>query len=80
MSLTEKQQTTNMGAPTQRETEMIPLHERGAFKIPEACKYLGVVAPVTIRRLIARGLIKPIKALRHILISKSELDRFLAIH
>ncbi len=57
---------------------IIPLKERGAFKIQEACEYLGGVAPITVRRLIARGLINPNRALRHIVISKSELDRFLA--
>jgi hypothetical protein len=50
----------------------------GALKIKDAGRYLGGVAPITVRRLIKRGLIKPNRALRHILIPVAELDRFLA--
>jgi hypothetical protein len=39
--------------------------------------YLGGVSQITVRRLIKRGLIKPNRALRHILIPVAELDRFL---
>jgi excisionase family DNA binding protein len=46
-----------------------------ALKLRQAAEYLGV-SPVSIRRLIKRGLIKPNRALRHILIPISELDRF----
>jgi len=51
----------------------------GALKIKEAAAYLGGISQITIRRLIERGLIKPNRALRHILISKAELDRFLSL-
>ena len=51
---------------------------RGAVKIKGAAEYLGGVSPISVRRLIKRGLIKPNRALRHILIPISELDRFLA--
>jgi excisionase family DNA binding protein len=50
----------------------------GALKLKGACQYLGGISEITLRRLIERGLIKPNRALRHILISKAELDRFLA--
>ena len=50
----------------------------GALKIREAAAYLGGISQITVRRLIERGLIKPNRVLRHILISKAELDRFLA--
>ncbi len=50
----------------------------GALKIKGAAEYLGGVAPITVRRLIKRGLLKPNRALRHILIPIPELDRFLA--
>ena len=53
------------------------LTDRGAFKLEEACEYLGGLAPITVRRLIARGLIKRVPAIRHLLIAKAELDRFL---
>ncbi len=49
----------------------------GALKLKEAAEYLGV-APISVRRLIERGLIKPNRALRHVIIPISELDRFLA--
>jgi excisionase family DNA binding protein len=51
----------------------------GALKIKEAAAYLGGISQITVRRLIERGLIKPNRALRHILISKAELDRFLSL-
>ena len=47
-----------------------------ALKLRQAAAYLGV-SPVSIRRLVKRGLIRPNRALRHILISVAELDRFL---
>ena len=50
----------------------------GALKIKEAAEYLGGVSQITVRRLIDRGLIKPNRTLRHLLIPVSELDRFLA--
>ena len=48
----------------------------GALKLKEAADYLAV-SPISVRRLIRRGLIKPNRALRHILIPIGELDRFL---
>lgn len=50
----------------------------GALKIKDAAQYLGGISHITVRRLIKRGLLKPNRALRHILISVEELDRFLA--
>jgi len=50
---------------------------RGALKLKDAAKYLGGVSQITLRRLIERGLIKPNRSLRHLLIPVSELDRFL---
>jgi len=50
----------------------------GALKIKDAAAYLGGVSTITVRRLIKRGLIKPNRALRHILIPITELDRFVA--
>jgi len=48
------------------------------LKIKDAAKYLGGVSQISVRRLIDRGLIKQNRALRHLLIPISELDRFLA--
>jgi excisionase family DNA binding protein len=50
----------------------------GALKIKDAAAYLGGVSEITVRRLIDRGLIKPNRTIRHLLIPVSELDRFLA--
>jgi len=53
-----------------------PQVSQRALKLRQAAEYLGL-STVSIRRLIKRGLIKPNRALRHILISISELDRFI---
>jgi len=49
----------------------------GALKLKDAAEYLGGVSNCTVRRLIKRGLIKPNRALRHILIPIRELEHFL---
>ena len=49
----------------------------GALKIKDAAVYLGGISPITVRRLIKRGLLRPNRALRHILIARCELDSFL---
>jgi len=56
--------------------ENVSPQQRGALKLKPAADYLSV-SPVTARRLIKRGLIKPIRSIRHILISVNELNRFL---
>ena len=60
---------------SKQETKTAPVV--GALKIKDAARYLGGVSQITVRRLIDRGLIKPNRALRHLLIPVSELDRFL---
>ena len=50
----------------------------GAYKLAEACQYLGGLSQITVRRLVERGLLRPCRATRHLLFSVSELDRFLA--
>jgi excisionase family DNA binding protein len=52
--------------------------QRGALKLKPAADYLSV-STVSMRRLIKRGQIKPIRSIRHILISVEELNRFLEI-
>ncbi len=47
-----------------------------AFSIHEAAMALGV-SDKTVRRLIARGLLRVSRAIRHILVPKAELERFL---
>ena len=49
---------------------------RLAFSVQETALMLGV-CDKSVRRLILRGLIRPSRALRHILIPKDEIDRFL---
>jgi hypothetical protein len=58
--------------------EQISYQQRGALKLKPAADYISV-SPVSMRRLIKRGLIKPIRSIRHILISVNELNRFLEI-
>jgi hypothetical protein len=59
-----------------RRRNEVPLVERGAFQLPEAADYLGV-SITQVRRWIHRGLIKRIPAIRIIVITKAECDRFL---
>ena len=49
-----------------------------ALKLPDACTYCGGVSEISLRRAIKRGLLKPCRGFRHILIPIAELDRFLA--
>jgi Helix-turn-helix domain len=57
-------------------TDINTVNQR-ALKVKDACRYLGGISPSSLRRLISRQLLKPNRALRHILIPVSELDRFL---
>ncbi len=50
---------------------------RLAFTMRETSKILGV-SYITIHRLLKRGLLHSSSALRHKLISKTEIERFLA--
>jgi excisionase family DNA binding protein len=49
---------------------------RLAYSTREAAELLGV-SEKTIRRLVVRGLLRSSKALRHLLIPKKEIERFL---
>jgi excisionase family DNA binding protein len=50
---------------------------RLAYSVQETARMLGV-CDKSVRRLILRGLIRPSRALRHILIPSDEIDRFLS--
>ncbi len=54
----------------------VPQIPRLAFSVRETAAILGI-SEKSVRRLIARGLLRPSKALRHILIPKVEIERFL---
>lgn len=47
-----------------------------AYKLKDAAALLGV-SIISIRRAIQRGLIRPSRAFRHVIISADELKRFL---
>ena len=49
---------------------------RKALKIAETADTLGVNA-ASIRRAIQRGILRPCRAFRHVLISMEEIERFL---
>jgi hypothetical protein len=49
----------------------------GALKLKPAAEYLGGLSVPTMHRLIKRGLLRPNRALRHLVFAKVELDRFL---
>lgn len=50
---------------------------RLSYKINNAAKMLGV-SPITIRRAISRGLLKPCRAFRHPLIPAEQLRKLIA--
>ena len=50
---------------------------RGALKLKPAAQYLGGLSVPTMHRLIQRGLLRPNRALRHLIFPVAELDRFL---
>jgi hypothetical protein len=49
----------------------------GALKLKPAAAYLGGLSVPTMHRLMRRGLLRPNRALRHLIFSREELDRFL---
>jgi len=63
-----------MEAMAQQRFETQP--SRLAYSVQETAQMLGV-CDKSVRRLILRGLIRPSRALRHLLIPKDELARFL---
>ncbi len=50
----------------------------GALKLKEARQYLGGISALSVHRLVARGLLKPNRCLRHLIFPVKELDRFLS--
>jgi hypothetical protein len=66
-----------MSNQTKSNAAMRPDAVLGALKSPDARKYLGGISVPTMHRLINRGLIRPNRAMRHLLFSIPELDRFL---
>ena len=50
--------------------------QRLAYSLKETAAMLGICEK-SVRRLIHRGLIRPCRALRHILIPRTEIERFL---
>ena len=52
------------------------LSQRLAYSLKETAAMLGICEK-SVRRLIHRGLIRPCRALRHILIPRTEIERFL---
>ena len=49
---------------------------RLAYSVHETAGMLGI-CDKSVRRLILRGLIRPSRALRHILVPREEIERFL---
>jgi len=64
-------QVTGASKPRERMSE-----SRLAFTVEEAALMLGI-SQKSIRRLIARGLLRASKALRRLIIPKKELEKFL---
>ena len=73
---TEKLQQTDGEVPVLSEAQFPSRTPRMAFSVRETADTLGV-SEKTVRRLVARRLLNPSRALRHLLISKKEVERFL---
>ena len=54
-----------------------PTQSVGGLKLKPAAQYLGGLSVPTMHRLIQRGLLRPNRALRHLIFPLAELDRFL---
>ena len=54
-----------------------PAVEKMAFKLSETAKALSM-SEITVRRLVDKGMLKPCRAVRHLLFSRAEIERFLA--
>ena len=61
----------------EKEITVAPSTPVGALKLKPAAQYLGGLSVPTMHRLIRRGLLRPNRAVRHLLFSREELDRFL---
>jgi hypothetical protein len=65
---------------TKRQQQMAVLNGvvvPAAFKMPEACAYLGGLSQSTLRRMVDRRLIEPNRSTRHWIFLRSDLDRLL---
>jgi helix-turn-helix protein len=60
-----------------RRKKLTPLPPVGALKARDAASYLGGISMPTLRRLVARDLLRPSRGLRHHVFSLVELDRYL---
>ena len=58
-----------------KKSKPTPTTGRLAFKIDEAADCLGI-SPASIRRLIVRGDLVPIRKLRHVLVTAESVHRF----
>jgi hypothetical protein len=65
-----------MKTPLTTTTGQNPI-ERLAYNSEETCLALGGISQVTLWRLVKRGLIRPSRALRTPLFSRTEIQRFL---
>jgi excisionase family DNA binding protein len=61
---------------SEMKADRIPDLMRMAFSVRETAKILGV-SDKTVRRLIDQKLLRASRAIRHLLIPKKEIDRFL---
>ena len=75
--MTEKKRRQRPDGANKNHIATAPTQSVGALKLKEARRYLGGLSIPTMHRLMKRGLLRPNRALRHLLFSREELDRFL---
>ena len=63
--------------PSMASPAPIDLTPPGGLKLHAAAQYLGL-SEVTVRRLVAKGKLRPVRDVRHLLFSRKNLDAVLA--
>jgi hypothetical protein len=76
---TKQQKRSTLAAARRAPRKKNIFHDQppAALKYPEACRYLGGIHQATLRRMVARGLVRPNKMLRTVLFPVEELQRVL---
>jgi excisionase family DNA binding protein len=62
--------------PKLKSSQPQPSEPPQGYKVEDACAFLRISKP-SVYRLIDRGLLRPNRALRHLIFSREELLRFL---
>src|SRR5262249_54146717 len=76
--LCQKNRSASRRMGVDQKTATAPTQSVGGLKLRPAAQYLGGLSVPTMHRLTQRGLLRPNRALRHLIFPVAELDRFSA--